>query len=111
MKKTLVIALAMLLCCGIASAQEAQAPKFGINQTGFMSTPKVGGYIIGGYKYSDKEGTNGGPGFTCRLIRLYVDGSIFNDFKYRIQFQANGSSPHVKDFYIECRGSPPAGCG
>jgi hypothetical protein len=29
-----------------------------------------------------------------------VDGSIFNDFKYRIQFQANGS-PHVKDFYIE----------
>ena len=101
MKKTLVIALAMLLCCGIASAQEAQAPKFGINQTGFMSTPKVGGYIIGGYKYSDKEGANGGPGFTCRLIRLYVDGSIFNDFKYRIQFQANGSSPHVKDFYIE----------
>ena len=100
MKKTLFIVWALLLC-GIASAQEASAPKFGINQTGFMSTPKVGGYIIGGYKYSDQEGANGGPGFTCRLIRLYVDGSIFNDFKYRIQFQANGGSPHVKDFYIE----------
>lgn len=101
MKKTILITLAVLLCGSAAIAQEAQTPKYGINQTGFMSTPKVGGYIIGGYKYSDQDGKNGGPGFTCRLIRLYVDGSIFNDFKYRIQFQANGGSPHVKDFYIE----------
>ena len=100
MKRFFIIVSALLLC-GIASAQEANAPKYGINQTGFMSTPKVGGYIIGGYKYSDLDGANGGPGFTCRLIRLYVDGSIFNDFKYRIQFQANGGKPHVKDFYIE----------
>ena len=102
MKKTLLIALTVLLCGGTAFAQEEKPAKtFGINQTGFMSVPKVGGYIIGGYKYSDLEGANGGPGFNCRLIRLYVDGSIFNDFKYRIQFQANGGSPHVKDFFIE----------
>ena len=101
MKRIIILVSTLLLAGIIASAQEAQAPKYGINQTGFMSTPKVGGYIIGGYKYSDLAGANGGPGFTCRLIRLYVDGSIFNDFKYRIQFQANGGSPHVKDFFVE----------
>ncbi|MBR4774974.1 MAG: porin [Bacteroidales bacterium] len=100
--KKFVIILSALLLCGSAFAQEEQPKKeFGFKQTGRMSTPKVGGYIIGGYKYNDQEGKNGGPGFTCRLIRLYVDGSIFNDFKYRIQFQANGEKPHVKDFYVE----------
>lgn len=99
MKRIIIIASSLLLCLQ-AFAQEKDSPKFGINQTGFVSVPKVGGYIIGGYKYSDLDGANGGPGFNCRLIRLYVDGSIFNDFKYRIQFQANGG-PHIKDFYIE----------
>ena len=30
-----------------------------------------------------------------------MDGSIFTDFKYRIQLQMNGQNPHVKDYYIE----------
>ena len=100
MKKLFVIAAA-LMCSLALSGQEATAPVYGISQTGFTSKPKVGGYIIGGYKYNDLETAHGGPGFTCRLIRLYVDGSIYNDFKYRIQFQANGEKPHVKDFYVE----------
>ena len=102
--KRLIATLAGLVLIGAgfaASAQEGEAPEYGYKQTGFMSTPKVGGYIIGAYKYSDLEGSHGGDGFNCRLIRLYVDGSIFNDFKYRIQFQANGAAPHVKDFYVE----------
>ncbi len=102
MKKIIVILSALLLATGLtAFAQETQKPKYGFKVSDFMSTPKVGGYIIGGYKYSDQDGAHGGPGFNCRLIRLYVDGSIFNDFKYRIQFQANGTAPHVKDFYVE----------
>ena len=101
MKRIIIIVSTLLLAGIVAFAQEAPTPKYGINQTGFMIKPKVGGYIIGGYKYNDQDGKNGGPGFTCRLIRLYVDGSIFNDFKYRIQFQANGTKPHVKDFYVE----------
>ena len=102
MKKTLVILLT-LLSAAVYSAfgQESQKPAYGYKVSDYMSVPKVGGYIIGGYKYSDQEGAHGGPGFNCRLIRLYVDGSIFNDFKYRIQFQANGTSPHVKDFFLE----------
>lgn len=87
------------MVCVSAYSQE-ETPKYSYKQTGFVSVPKVGGYIIGGYKYSDLDGANGGPGFNCRLIRLYVDGSIFTDFKYRIQLQMNGG-PHVKDFYIE----------
>lgn len=84
-----------------ALAQEATTADYGYKQTGFMSTPKVGAYIIGSYKYSDQEGANGGPGFGLRLIRAYVDGSIFGDFNYRVQFQAGGGVPHVKDYYIE----------
>ena len=98
--KRFFIAAAALLVSLCAFAQE-QTPEYGYKQTGFMSTPKVGGYIIGSYKYSDRDGAEGGPGFGLRLIRLYVDGSIFNDFKYRIQFQAGGGNPHVKDYYIE----------
>ncbi len=100
MKKILLIVSALALSLA-AMAQETEAPKFSFKQTGFMSTPKVGAYIIGSYKYSDLEGANGGPGFGLRLIRAYVDGSIFNDFKYRVQFQAGGGTPHVKDYYIE----------
>ncbi len=102
MKRILTLAASLLLLAGFtATAQDNQTPEYGYKQTGFASTPKFGGYIIGGYKYSDQDGANGGPGFNCRLIRLYVDGSIFNDFKYRIQLQMNGQNPHVKDFYLE----------
>ena len=104
MKKVFLAAAA--LTCALAftfpaAAQENETPEYGYKQTGFASVPKFGGYIIGGYKYSDLESAHGGPGFNCRLIRLYVDGSIFNDFKYRIQLQMNGQNPHVKDFYLE----------
>ncbi len=98
--KRLLILTAALFFCMHAFAQEGQ-PEYGYQQTGFQSAPKVGGYIIGSYKYSDKEGAHDGPGFGLRLIRLYVDGSIFNDFNYRIQFQAGSGTPHVKDFFIE----------
>ena len=102
MKKTLVLLAALLSATVFSSfAQENQKPVYGYKVSDFMSKPKVGGYIIGGYKYSDLADAHGGPGFNCRLIRLYVDGSIFNDFKYRIQFQANGEKPHVKDFFVE----------
>ena len=98
--KKLFITLAVALVSLAALAQDATAPKYGYKETKFFSTPKVGGYIIGAYKHSDLNPEKPG-GFNCRLIRLYVDGSIYNDFKYRIQFQANGEKPHVKDFYVE----------
>ena len=102
MKRIIVLLATLLSVTGLSVyAQESQKPVYGYKVSDFVSAPKVGGYIIGSYKYTDQEGAHGGPGFNCRLIRLYVDGSLFNDFKYRIQFQANGTSPHVKDFFIE----------
>ena len=96
------LALSLLSLGAFAQeAQQATSADYGYKQTGFASTPKVGAYIIGSYKYSDLAGANDGPGFGCRLIRAYVDGSIFNDFKYRVQFQAGGGTPHVKDYFIE----------
>ena len=103
MKRFLILSLLAVLGLSAAAQEVSQdrQPEYGYKQTGFMSAPKVGGYIIGSYKYSDKDGANGGPGFGLRLIRLYVDGSIYDDFKYRIQFQAGSGTPHVKDFYVE----------
>ena len=104
MKKLFIAAAALVICASAYAQEEAQAvetPRYGYKESGFFSTPKVGAYIIAGYKYSDLNPQTFGDGFDCRLIRAYVDGSIFNDFKYRIQFQANGEKPHVKDYYIE----------
>lgn len=67
----------------------------------YASTPRFGGYFIGKYAYSDQDGQHGGEGFSQRFIRLYVDGTILTDFKYRIQLQVNNASPHTKDFYVE----------
>ena len=101
MKRIIIIAAALLASAAAFAQQEAETPDYGYKETGFASKPKVGAYIIGSYKYSDLDGAHGGPGFNARLIRAYVDGSIFNQFNYRVQLQLNGTNPHVKDFYIE----------
>jgi len=78
-----------------------EEPHYGRTVTGFASVPKFGGYYIGRYSYSDQDGSHGGAGFNQRLIRFYVDGTIFKDFKYRIQLQCNNASFHMKDVFIE----------
>ena len=101
MKKILVLLGAALLSfSAFAQGESAGTPAYGYKLTDFASKPKFGAYIIGSYKYSDQEGANGGPGIGLRLIRTYVDGTILNDFNYRIQFEINGT-PHIKDFYLE----------
>ncbi len=76
--------------------------EYGRKVTQFASVPKFGGYAIGKYSYSDKFGEKGGDGFNSRLIRVYVDGTILNDFKYRIQMELNGDKKaHIKDVTLE----------
>ena len=79
----------------------AQDVEYGRNVSDFASAPKFGGYAIGKYTYSDQAGQNGGNGFSQRLVRAYVDGTILNDFKYRIQVQVNNASFHMKDYFVE----------
>ena len=76
-------------------------PQLGRKLTDYASAPKFGGYFIGKYAYNDQDGAKGGAGFSQRLIRLYVDGSILTDFKYRIQVQVNNSTFHMKDYFVE----------
>ena len=84
-----------------AAPAPAGKPQLGRKLTDFASAPKFGGYFIEKYAYSDQDGAKGGAGFSQRLVRLYVDGTILTDFKYRVQMQVNNSSFHMKDVFVE----------
>jgi hypothetical protein len=73
---------------------------YGRNVSGYASAPKFGGYIIGKYSYTDRDNAASGDGFNIRLIRVYVDGTVLRDFKYRIQMELNGTA-HLKDAQVE----------
>ena len=86
-----------------ADQQEEMA--YGRKETKWASAPKFGGYAIGSYKYSDQDDKHGGDGFNARNLRLYVDGTVLSDFKYRIQLEMSGDpgaskGPHLKDFFL-----------
>lgn len=81
------------------SLQDVALKKVNWKRSDIASIPKFGGYINGYYKYSNQDGQHGGEGFNLRLVRLYVDGTVLKDFKYRLQFEANGT-PHIKDAFI-----------
>ena len=70
-----------------------------------VSVPKFGGYVVGTYKYDSQEGKEGGEGFGLRYLRLYLDGTVFRDFKYRVQMHVSGepgtkTSARVVDAFI-----------
>ena len=79
----------------------AEENQYGRKVTDFTTGPKVGGYFIGKYSYSTQDGQNSNNGFTQRMTRVYVDGTIHTDFKYRIQVQINNASFHMKDYFVE----------
>lgn len=66
-------------------------------------TIKFGGYIIGKYAWDSRsfdEAASQQDGMNLRLVRLYVDGFLYRDFKYRLQLEVNGT-PHIKDATLE----------
>lgn len=90
------------IASGMQQADQQTEVEYGRKVTSFISAPKFGGYFIGKYAYSSKEGqTSGNNSFSQRLVRFYVDGTILNDFAYRIQIQTNNASFHMKDFFVE----------
>lgn len=71
----------------------------------YVTVPKFGGYVVGTYKYDSQEGKEGGEGFGLRFLRLYLDGTVFKDFKYRVQMHISGepgtkTSARVVDAFI-----------
>lgn len=81
------------------SLQDAVLPRLKWKRSEIASVPKFGGYVIGSYKFNNQAGEHGGEGFDVRLVRVYVDGTIMNDFKYRLQVELNGT-PHIKDAFV-----------
>ena len=98
MKKILLTAAALLLAVIPALAQDVE---FGRKVTDYTTGPKVGAFFIGKYTYTDQEGQHSGNGFSQRMVRVYADGSILKDFKYRVQVQINNASFHMKDYFLE----------
>jgi hypothetical protein len=98
MRKTFLTAIAAFLTVLPSVAEELQ---YGRNVTDFASAPKIGGYVIGKYSYTDQDDKHDGDGFSQRLVRLYADGTILNDFKYRVQVQIYNEKFHMKDYYLE----------
>ncbi|MCF0199557.1 MAG: hypothetical protein HUK02_09585, partial [Bacteroidaceae bacterium] len=87
-------------------ASDDEPMEYGRKVTKWASAPKFGGYAVGGYKYSGQVGKHGGDGFYARNLRLYVDGTVLRDFKYRMQVEMTGDgssaakTPHIKDFFV-----------
>ncbi|MCD8266854.1 MAG: porin [Prevotellaceae bacterium] len=89
----------------VAKADTSQAEgklEYGRSVSKYVSAPVFGGYIIGSYKYSSERGAHKGAGFGCRLLRVYVNGTVLRDFYYRVQMELNGTA-HLKDAYLEWR--------
>lgn len=91
---------------GFEAADQKAEVEYGRNVTDYVSAPKFGGYFIGKYAYTDAEDKHTGDGFSQRLIRFYVDGTILKDFAYRVQIQTNNDKFHMKDFFIEWKKYP-----
>ena len=95
------------IATGMAEADKKMEQEYGRKVTDYVSAPKFGGYFIGKYAYSSQDGqANGNNGFSQRLVRFYVDGTILKDFAYRIQVQTTNASFHMKDFFIEWKKYP-----
>jgi hypothetical protein len=78
--------------------QDDEPLQYGRHITKYVSAPKFGGYVIGKYGYSSKENADEN-GFECRLVRMYVSGTILRDFKYRVQMELK--NPAMRDYTLE----------
>ncbi|MBO7138331.1 MAG: porin [Bacteroidaceae bacterium] len=72
--------------------------RYGRHITKYVSVPQFGGYVNGKYSYSSQDNA-GNNGFECRLVRVYVSGTILRDFKYRIQLELK--NPAMRDYTLE----------
>ncbi len=101
MKRMMFAALLIAAMC-VGQTAKAQLPKL----KDLPVTAKFGGYIIGDYTYYDDGAKDANAGFGLRLARVYVNGTVAEDFKYRLQMEVNGApgvdkGPRIVDAYVE----------
>ena len=70
---------------------------------------KIGGRIMADYAFMD-EGDLGGTGNASefRRARLFVSGSVYNDFAYKLNIDFAGNGTTIKDAYLQYNGWKPA---
>ena len=88
----------------IAAAMDKEAGSsdtlhYGRDVTKYVSAPQFGGYIVGKYGYSTKDHANTNS-FECRLVRMYVSGTVLRDFRYRVQVELR-NTPAMRDYTLE----------
>lgn len=98
MKKLFLTFISACLAIIPSMAEDVQ---YGRKITDYTTGPKVGGYVVAKYALTDQDGANKNSGLSQRMARVYVDGSILTDFKYRVQVQFNNASFHMKDYFLE----------
>lgn len=84
----------------MTGTDDPEKPRYGRNVTQFLSPPKVTGYFISSYKYSDRKGSHGGEGFGVRHTRVDIRGTVMREFAYRVQMEFV-KSVYIKDAYLE----------
>ena len=98
MKKLFLTFISACLAIIPSIAEDVQ---YGRKITDYTTGPKVGGFVVAKYALTDQDGANKNSGLSQRMARVYVDGSILTDFKYRVQVQFNNASFHMKDYFLE----------
>ncbi len=97
MRRVFLTLCLLFACFSLVKAQDKKA---------VFSTPKFSGYALLQYQYSGQKDAESNS-FNLRMVRVALDGTILNDFAYRIQGQINGNtstlgnSPRLVDVFVE----------
>lgn len=73
MRKLIFTIFAVLISTVPAFAQDLQYSR---KLTDYTTGPKVGGFVISKYSYTDQEGKHDGDGLSQRMVRVYADGTF-----------------------------------
>jgi phosphate-selective porin OprO/OprP len=93
---------ATLLVPTTASAEVEVSTKGGLKVTSGDYQFKFGGRIMYDYNKSEKNGVTDEDGFDMRRARLYASGNVAKDWKFKAQFNTDGSG--VEDMYLRYTG-------
>lgn len=84
----------------------AAIPPSGVSDSIFRPTFKLGGFIIGRYTATDRDGARPNSNFDIRLMRLYANGFAWKNIYYRFQLEVNDApgtdrGPRVLDAFVQ----------
>ena len=67
-------------------------------------TVELGGRIQADYVYYDEDNISMGSGTELRRTRLFAQGNIDDDWKYKAQYEFAGNGTDIKDMYVQYTG-------